>query len=390
MSAHVINCSAVSMPLADESVNLIVMSPPYFALRSYQDGGEHLDGQIGAEPTPQAFLESLWLVMAECWRVLTPDGSVFVNLGDKYAGSGGHNNAGTSGSMKGSNLQGGKKHMLAKRAADRATRRNAPDSYNKASGSVRRKSLLGLPSRFANGCVDGLAGPCERDHEHVGRHPAYLPHERCEGERWIKRADIIWNKRNAIPDATKDRVQRRHEDWFHFTKSERYFADLDSLREPSDPKNLRKADIEGAPSDRDQRKRSLGHAEVGHVGRPLEFHPLGKVPGSVWAVSSEPLRVPEYLGIDHFAAFPTEFPRRFVEGWSPRDGVVLDPFGGTGTTAMVAKALGRTGVSVDLSADYCRLAEWRTNDATQLARVRSRSARNLQGGLFDAPVVECS
>ena len=101
----------------------------------------------------------------------------------------------------------------------------------------------------------------------------------------------------------------------------------------------------------------------------LAANPLGKLPGSVWTVPTEPLRVPDHLGVDHFAAFPTEWPKRIIRAWCPEGGTVLDPFGGTGTTAMVAKALGRHGISVDMSADYCRLAEWRTNDRDQLAKV---------------------
>ena len=93
----------------------------------------------------------------------------------------------------------------------------------------------------------------------------------------------------------------------------------------------------------------------------LQHNPLGKLPCSVWTIATEPLKVDPALGIDHFAAFPSEWPRRIILGWSPPDGVVLDPFSGTGTTAGVAKALGRTGIGVDMSADYCRLAEWRTN-----------------------------
>ena len=85
MSYQLIRGDATSIPLADDSVDLIVTSPPYFALRSYTDGGEHYDGQIGSEATPQAFLEALWAVTAECRRVLKPSGSLFCNLGDKYA-----------------------------------------------------------------------------------------------------------------------------------------------------------------------------------------------------------------------------------------------------------------------------------------------------------------
>ena len=85
MSYQLIRGDALSLPLADESVDLCVTSPPYFALRSYTDGGEHYEGQIGSEATPQAFLEALWAVTAECVRVLKPSGSLWVNLGDKMA-----------------------------------------------------------------------------------------------------------------------------------------------------------------------------------------------------------------------------------------------------------------------------------------------------------------
>lgn len=80
-----IRADAINIPLQDGTVDLIVTSPPYFALRSYTDGGEHYDGQIGSEPTPQDFLEALWAVTAECARVLKPSGSIWVNLGDKMA-----------------------------------------------------------------------------------------------------------------------------------------------------------------------------------------------------------------------------------------------------------------------------------------------------------------
>ncbi len=113
-------------------------------------------------------------------------------------------------------------------------------------------------------------------------------------------------------------------------------------------------------------------------------NPRGRVPGSVWEIATQPLKVPDHIvharcchgmprpgcedGVDHYAAFPMEWPRRLIAGWCPPHGVVLDPFGGTGTTALVATMLGRTGISVDLSADYGRLAQWRANDAKERAR----------------------
>lgn len=315
------------MPLADESVNLIVTSPPYFALRSYQDGGKHIEGQIGAEPTPQAFLESLWRVMAECWRVLTPEGSCWVNLGDKFMD----------------------------------------------------KSLMGMPWRFANGCVDGLAGPCGLEHEHVGNSSAYLPSEQCKGLKWILRAEVIWDKPNGLPESVTDRVRRSHEQWFHLVKSSSYFSAIDEIREPHAATSLKRYETPLTP-------------RTGARGMPGELreqfqpykgpNPLGKLPGSVWRIPTQPLKAPTHLAVKHFAAFPTEWPRRIIQGWCPDGGTVLDPFGGTGTTALVAKALGRTGISVDLSADYCRFAEWRTNDPQQLTKVRAKAAAKQQGRMF--------
>lgn len=306
--------------LENKSVDLIITSPPYFNLRGYTDNGEVYDGQIGNEPTPEKYVDSLLAVMSECVRVLKDEGSIWVNLGDKY----------------------------------------------------NKKSLLGLPWRFALRCTDEL--------------------------KLILRAEIIWEKPAPIPETVQDRVRRTHETWFHFVKKPKYYYNVE------------------------------------HRILPHQTH-LSRVPGSVWTVGFEPLRVPEELNTQHFAAFPSEFPRRIILGWSPpgicsvcaqplearvqsqtvstggistnhaderntsptsvmRTGqyaqkslegwscgcsvlgevvpsVVLDPFGGTGTTAMTARALGRTGISVDMSHSYCEVARWRVNDPTQLTRVRN-------------------
>ena len=314
-AAQVIRANARHLPLADNSVDLVVTSPPYFALRSYQDGGEHYDGQIGDEPTPAEFVDSLLEVTRECVRVLKPSGSLWVNLGDKYAGR--------SGGPQGS-------------SGDRSTRTQAstygarrPD----VSATVRDKSLIGIPWRYALRCIDDLG--------------------------LILRAEVIWSKPNGLPESVTDRVRRSHEVWFHFTLQPRYFSAVDEIREEHK-----------YPGDERWRRQAGGVYEAkmsGHINGGL--NPLGKLPGSVWTVPTEPLRVPDHLGIDHFAAFPTEWPKRIISAWAPKGGTVLDPFGGTGTTAMVAKALGRFGISVDMSADYCRLAGWRTNDRNQLAKV---------------------
>ena len=416
MSYQLIRGDALSLPLADESVDLCVTSPPYFALRSYTDGGEHYDGQIGSEATPQAFLEALWAVTAECRRVLKPSGSMFVNLGDKYAGSGGHNNSGISdkGTLRGNGHTGGGPKI-------KATRRSAPDHYNKASDGIPAKSLMMLPQRYAIGCIDQLG--------------------------LIARAEVIWAKPNGLPESVTDRVRRSHEQWFHFTKEPRYFSAVDEVREPHT------GGSHTGRKDKGESPRNAALAATGDHGvrrsntDPDLFNPLGKLPGSVWEIPTEPLRVPDHLGVDHFAAFPSEWPRRLILGWSPsgvcvecgegrrpvvdvsyvparsrggdgsinrgramkqdandstanrrkggmndtvldkdvtitgyacacdntdaptRPAVILDPFCGTGTTPAVAHALGRHGIGIDLSADYLRLAEWRCNDPALRAKV---------------------
>ena len=393
---------AIAIPLRDESVDLIVTSPPYFALRSYTDGGEHYDGQIGSEPTPQAFLEALWAVTAECRRVLKPSGSMWVNLGVKYAGT-------QPGSTR--------KHTHPRNnGTDANWKRAAPlaaiqaEAPTVAFGGVPSKSLMGLPWRYAIGCIDNLD--------------------------LILRAEVIWSKPNGLPESVTDRVRRSHEQWFHFTKEPRYFAAVDEVREPQSSLGR----PQGRPNGKDHRvEDSTGSSRLGHLDE-LHLNPLGKLPGSVWTIPSEPLKVPDWLGVDHFAAYPQEWPRRIILGWSPpgicvecgqgrrpvvekdydsqgrttngpqsverrhespgrevrkveqatitgyacdcdqptaptRPAVVLDPFGGTGTTAMVARALGRYPVHLDLSADYLKLARWRIYESGHAVKSQDRTWR---------------
>ncbi len=460
MTALVLRGDARRLPLPDASVDLIVTSPSYFALRSYQDGGQHYAGQVGAEPTPAEYIDALLECTVEMARVLKPSGSIFVNLGDKYS-----QRVALRRSSHQDGLFPGRPELAKDWTRDRALglARMPAENVMSCGQAVPEKSLMLLPERYRIGCVDRLG--------------------------LIVRETLIWAKPNGMPESVTDRARRSHEDWVHLVKQPRYYSAVDAIRERSDPANLRPSDLVG-PGQRDMAKRRAGHGSVGHPGRPLAFHPLGKLPGSVWEIATEPLRVPEQLGFDHFAAFPTEWPRRLILGWTPpgicvvcgegrrpvvdrpgllggdnnpdsrngtrrrstmdggsaewrariaqpdrivgyacactpytdhpgshregprntkgwaagtgdrdcpsggyggpnayprtgpwrewhlndwtppptRPAVVLDPFGGTGTTALVASALGRTGVTVDRSADYCRIATWRTTDPGERAR----------------------
>lgn len=500
MSHLIIRGNALRIPLADNSVDLIVTSPPYWAQRSYRDGGKHYDAQIGSEPHPRYWLEAMWDVMKECWRVMKDDASCIVNLGDKRAGSGGHNNS----NLATSTLTGGKnkaakdvstsrglvgggptgatsilagRSHTAERDRVRASHRNAPDCYERVHFG-RRKSRQLLPERFVIGCEDGLADP--------------------DGIGWIVRQVKIWEKANGLPESVTDRTRDNFEYLYHLTKSERYYAAVDEIREPQE-----RSQHQQHRSGED--KRTEGDVAL-RVWQPTEvyFNPLGKLPGSVWRIASEPLRIPgwakeKYHLPDHFAAFPQEIPRRLILGFSPpgictacgegrrpvvsaekvkspvhgdgsitgnrnggpgerqwdglprfnversilgyacactpteteatryhvpgyeecedlaeesgrydactdpdhwkeryvkvprlagwipppiRPAVVLDPFGGTGTTVLVAEALGRAGISLDLSADYCNLARWRIEESGHGAKAEQRTWKEAQGQLL--------
>lgn len=438
MSSYVIRGDARRIPLADESVDLCVCSPPYWGLRSYRDNGGHYDGQVGSESHPQLWLEAMWGIMSECWRVLEPEGSVWINLGDKRAGSGGHNNAtlGATSILSAHHKRGMAAHG---ERVDRATRRNAPDRYEQAAFG-RPKSKMLLPHRFAIGCEDGLADP--------------------DGIGWIVRQDQVIAKLNGLPESVTDRTRDSHEMFFHMVKQERYFSATDEIREPqTGPKFTGRAglNVDGWEPN-NQGFRSDDDRAHGFVMKDREFNPLGKLPGSVWSVASEPFIVPpdikaRYDLPDHFAAFVggTELVRRIMLGWSPhaicltcgegrrpvvsrertldgearsdlparfgtagkraeapgpghwrygskssilgyacacgvdpaepsRPAVVLDPFVGSGTTLLVANALGRTGIGLDLSADYCRLAAWRASQRSE--KVVSRTWAERQGSLL--------
>jgi DNA modification methylase len=387
---------ARSLPLSDASVDLVVTSPPYFGLRSYQDGGVHYEGQVGDEATPAEYLDALTACTAEWMRVLKPGGSIFVVLGDKYS-----QRTQTRRSSHQPGIFPGKfeefSETWAERAAKGAVRMPHQNVINPDTGAaVREKSLMLLPQRYAIRACDDLG--------------------------LILRAEIVWAKPNGLPESVTDRVRRSHEQVFHFVKQPRYFSAVDEVREEHSREWTPGRNGGKAPAE-------LGGTMAGLANSAP--NPLGKLPGSVWTIPTSPLKVPAELGVDHFAAYPPELVRRIVLGWSPREvctacgegrrpvsekgalgrpergnhgagneynraphgltsvdradwqrgvtyavtgyacacpdttapstpGVVLDPFGGTGTTAFVAAVNGRAGISVDLSADYCRLARWRT------------------------------
>jgi site-specific DNA-methyltransferase (cytosine-N4-specific) len=327
VNAVIVRADARSLPLADESVDLIVTSPPYLGQRSYTDGGEHYAGQIGSEATPAEYIAALLDCTREWVRVLRPSGSLFVNLGDKYASPGGRGVQGDTGQMAGRSVVEARRRSIAQQGA------------GVREWGLPHKSLAGLPWRYTLGCIDQLG--------------------------LVLRAEIVWSKPNGLPEKVTDRVTRTHEQLFHFTRRPRYYSAGDSIRVPHAGWTAKAYEYEQRGY---QRRVNSDRQDQGNFRQPPKLNPAGKIPGSVWDFASEPLQLPDWLDVDHFAPMPMEMARRCILGWSPPAGVVLDPFGGAGTTALVAESFGRRAISADLSHDYGRAARWRVSDPGERAR----------------------
>ena len=282
------------LPLADESVDLIVTSPPYWSLRSYSDGGRHYVTQIGSEPTWQEYLDNLISCTREWMRVLKPSGSLWLNMGDKFSTG----NSGESGMAKLGERYAGGGHSdgRAKRASSRVE-------------GMPPKSLLNLPHRYAIRCVDELG--------------------------LIERQDQVWKKANGLPESVTDRTRREHEYLFHLVKQPRYYSAVDEIREPhSEPGGRPSYGRERPVIPGGNRGKNIGTMD--HAAhRDMGQNALGKLPGSVWEIATQPLNIPDHIsharccagrkrdgcqgGLDHYAAFPFALVRPIILGWSPRE-----------------------------------------------------------------------
>jgi DNA modification methylase len=398
VSTTLIRADARAIPLADQSVHCVVTSPPYYRLRDYQVGG-----QIGLEVSPDAYIAEMLTVFREVWRVLRDDGTLWLNIGDSYAASGGVGAGGNLGRINRSYQQ-----------------RNARPGYT--GGALKPKDLMGIPWRLAFA---------------------------LQADGWFLRQDIVWAKPNPMPSPVLDRCVTAHEYMFLLSKSPRYYFDPVAIAEPSvteasGNKTRRLGEAYGRPG-----------AAVG-VSVPWEGSTRNK--RSVWTVSTEPSKVA------HFATYPTKlvtpcilsgtsergccqrcgtpwrrlvdkvrratrpgesskiyepngskqdalgkrtytgFNKRWKEsrevgnrdplrhvtetvttGWAasctcnagdPVPCVVFDPFCGAGTTVMVADRLGRHGIGIDLSERYLAYGRERIEaDRSKRAAVASKRSR---------------
>lgn len=326
--------------LEGQSVNCVVTSPPYFGLRDYGH-----DGQIGLEASPEEFVAKLVEVFREVRRVLRDDGTVWLNLGDSYAGSWG--NAG--GHNRGNGTQ--REITVGSVVKDQAERNGdfvPPAANGYAELGIKKKDLIGIPWRVAFA---------------------------LQADGWYLRQDIIWHKPNPMPESVRDRCTKAHEYIFLLSKSERYYFDSEAMQEPAS-KGAAGSEFHTGKTGAHQlgrastKPRTAGNKSHKYVtaydGSDTEEHrtkaglmKIADTPWetrnrrSVWTVATKP-----YKGA-HFATFPPDLIRPCILAGCPKDGTVLDPFGGSGTTALVALEEGRKAVLCELNPDYIALAHKR-------------------------------
>lgn len=306
--------------LPDGSVHCVVTSPPYYGLRDYG-----VAGQIGLEATPAEYVMRLVEVFREVKRVLRDDGTLWLNLGDSYVGTG----------DKGSY-----------RDPKYAQGRNGQEvARNRKVAGLPAKNLIGIPWRVAFALQD---------------------------DGWILRSDIIWAKDNPMPESVKDRPTRSHEYVFLFAKKPRYYYDAKAIAESSGVGDNGSYFDKGKTSvhpnqgcERRDKQRRVGKRQyVGFNERwdAQEVHSLTRNRRSVWHVNTAA------YAEAHFAVFPEKLVEPMILAGCPAGGTVLDPFAGSGTTLAVANRLGRHAVGIELNPAYVRLIEARCAQASWILR----------------------
>ncbi|GAA3745432.1 site-specific DNA-methyltransferase (cytosine-N4-specific) [Spinactinospora alkalitolerans] len=330
--------------MPDASVDCVVTSPPYWGLRDYG----HPD-QYGAEDSPEDYIHTLCTTFDQVHRVLADDGTLWINIGDRYA-------ANSDGCRRGQGFH------------DR-------QPFTRPASDLAPKNLLGLPWRLAF---------------------ALQTHD------WVLRNAVIWHKPNAMPESVTDRLSCRYEHIFLFVKQRRYHFDLDPIRRPytddrtlprrsrtggtrrnsitttwppiggtrgtqgcTGPSARRRSGTDGKYADADPAFRGKAHGtQMQPTGtRHAAAHPNGRNPGDVWTIPTRPYRQA------HFAVFPIDIPLRAIAAGCREGGTVLDPFAGAGTTLLAAHQLDRHAVGIDVNPAYA-----------ELALTRLRRAHGAKGG----------
>jgi len=296
----------ILLKVPDESIDCVITSPPYWRLRDYG-----VAGQLGLEPTFTEYIERLCQVFDQVKRVLKPEGTCWVNLGDTY--SSGHNR----------NLGFNKRPGRASGARTQEVLRP------KVTIGLPSKCLLQLPARFALAMTE---------------------------RGWILRNEIIWHKPNALPASVRDRLTVDFEKMFFLVKSDRYYFDQGAIREPIKPSSIQR--LRRAVSNNHKNLRVPGQTVQGMHrarirGASVTLNSLGRNRRCVWTIATQPSKA------DHFAMYPSALVKMPIQAGSPKGGIVLDPFIGSGTTAVEALRLGRRFIGIELNPRYVEIAKER-------------------------------
>jgi DNA modification methylase len=305
-----------SMP--EKSVHTCVTSPPYWGLRDYG-----VDGQIGLEQTPAAYVAAMVEVFREVRRVLRDDGTCWVNLGDSYAaGKAGRTDDGCDDPT--STLGPSRRGLPNNSSMGPVVPRKPPPGF-------KPKDLVGIPWRVAFA---------------------------LQADGWYLRQDIIWAKPNPRPESVTDRCTKSHEYLFLLSKNARYYYDAAAIAEDA----ISAGEDRGGGLKYSDRTKDNG---IGGAHNLDKFGATGQTRNrrSVWTIATQPF--PEA----HFATFPEALVEPCIKAGSPVGGLVLDPFSGSGTTGVVALKQGRSYVGCELNPEYVQMSRRRlANVAPLLAR----------------------
>lgn len=297
------NCLDVLKTLDDCSIQTCITSPPYWGLRDYGVGG-----QLGLEKTPNEYVAKMVEVFREVRRVLRNDGTLWLNLGDSYAGSG-----------KGAwdNKNGGQKEVYIPDP-------NGPQSkIAKVPDGLKSKDLVGIPWRVAFA---------------------------LQADGWYLRQDIIWHKPNPMPESVRDRCTKSHEYIFLLSKSERYYFDCESVKEKA---------AKGSAGSLFNKGKTAGH-QMGRSSDIQRIDATTRNRRSVWTVATQPFKGA------HFATFPPKLIEPCILAGSKEGDTVLDPFNGAGTTGLVAFRENRNYIGIELNPEYAEIAEKRIENERTL------------------------
>ena len=282
-----------TLPAFIDEARMCVTSPPYYGLRNYGDE----ENQIGQEESPEEYIQNLVEVFRQVRDVLTDDGTLWLNIGDSYY------------NYRPGKGQGLVKQTVANNDQDLPTK--CARRGNKLEG-LKEKDLIGIPWMLAFAL-------------------------RADG--WYLRQDIIWHKPNPMPESVKDRCTKSHEYIFLMSKSKQYYYNNDAIKEPAKDWGTR---------DRTKGKyHNKGTGLQPHSGLSKSYPKKNK--RSVWSVTNKP-----YKGA-HFACYPPDLIEPCILAGSEEGDIILDPFMGSGTTAMVAKKNSRAYIGCELHEEYASL-----------------------------------